>query len=437
METTRKDYTANEVLQFVQENDVKFVRLMFCDLFGTMKNIAIMAEELPKAFLLGVSFDASAVDGFLREERSDLFLFPDPSTLTVLPWRPQQGRVVRLFCDIRHPDGNPFEGDSRHILSHAVEMAAAMGYTVQIGSECEFYLFEQDEKGLPTTIPQDRAGYLDFSPLDKGENVRREVCYALEAMGMRPEGSHHEKGPGQNEIDFTHADPLTAADNTIMFKSTVKTIAQHNGLFASFLPKPLFDKSGNGLHVNISLYREGENIFQRIDEEGPNEAKSFVEGVLTHIKACTVFFNAIPNSYLRFGAYAAPKHISWSHENRAQLVRIPAQRGEQARMEVRSPDSSCNPYLAYTLLILAGLWGMKEHVVLRPAHTGGNTEALETLPPSLGEAIALAKADEFINEVLTKSVREAYWERTEAEWEAYQKANDSYEWTMEQHFPLY
>ncbi len=251
--------TQQEVLRFVEENDVKFIRLAFCDLYGRLKNISIQPGELDRAFEGGIPFDAAAVRGF-SDVQGDLHLLPDPATLSVLPWRPQSGRVIRLFCDLRYPDGSPYESYGRAILRRAVEKAASQGLTMHVAAKCEFYLFEADEKGRITTTPQDTAGYMDVAPFDKGENVRREICLALEAMHIQPESSHHEQGPGQNEIDFRHADALTAADQLVAFKDVVRSIAASNGLCASFLPKPLPDKNGNGQHVNLFLYR-GVKIF--------------------------------------------------------------------------------------------------------------------------------------------------------------------------------
>ncbi|MFA9423690.1 MAG: glutamine synthetase family protein, partial [Sedimentibacter sp.] len=344
-------YTMDEVLQFIYDNDVKFVRLSFCDIFGTIKNISILSEELPRAFECGISFDASSIRGFLNIEESDLFLYPDPSTLDILPWRPQQGRVVRFYCDIKYPDGTPFDGDGRAILQKSVAKAHNLGYSIEIGSECEFYLFEEDEKGYPTKVPQDNARYFDVAPLDKGENVRRDISLTLEQMGIHPECSHHEQGPGQNEIDFKYSDAMSAADNLVTFKSAVKTIAHLNGLYASFMPKPLKDFSGSGLHINISLLKNNINLFDNIQNNHSTEAESFIAGILNRIKEITVFLNPLTNSYDRFGSHSAPKFVTWSYQNRSQLIRIPAAKGKYSRMELRSSDPSCNPYYAFAMLI--------------------------------------------------------------------------------------
>jgi len=418
--------TVSEAIQFVEQNDVKFVRLAFFDVFGKMKNISIMASELPRAFESGIGFDASCVRGFTQVDESDLLLFPDPSTLTVLPWRPQQGRVVRLYCNIKHPDGTPFEGDGRYILKKALLDAQEEGYTVQIGSECEFYLFELDENGNPTKTPHDFGGYCDVAPIDKGENVRREICLTLEEMGIMPVSSHHESGPGQNEIDFKYSNALEAADNLQTFKSVVKSVAARNGLYASFMPLPIYESFGSGLHMNISLLNNGINIFETDPSRHSQVAESFISGILNRVREITLFLNPITNSYLRFGRGEAPEYISWSHQNRSQLVRIPAATGEFSRMELRSPDPSCNPYVAFSLLIYAGLEGIKNKSVL-PAPTNLNlyqslseqTAHLEKLPSSLSEALELAKESEFVKKHLSEKVYNTYLTEKQKEWEEY------------------
>ena len=400
-------YTENEVMEFVRENEVKFIRLAFCDLFGAQKNISITAEELPRAFAGGISFDASAIEGFLNVDRSDLFLFPEPDTLAVLPWRPGRGRAARLFCEIRHPDGAPFEGDGRYLLKKACARAREMGYLCQIGPECEFYLFELDEKGNPTTLPIDTAGYLDVAPADRGENIRRAICLTLEEMGIVPESFHHEQGPGQNEIDFRYSDALTAADQVVTFKGAVRTMAAQNGMFASFLPKPMLDCAGSGFHINMSLSKDGRNIFQNGGGQHCPEAEGFLAGILARVREITAILNPLTNSYRRFGAFEAPRYITWSHSNRSQLIRIPAVTGEYARIELRSPDPACNPYFAFALLIHAGLDGVEQGLALPAAcehdlyHAGETLLAdYERLPADLGEALDLLEQSELVRRVL-------------------------------------
>lgn len=436
------NYTESEVLQFTEENDVKFIRLAFCDLFGRQKNISIMPDMLPRAFSSGISFDASGIRGFGDEAASDLLLFPDPATLAILPWRPSHGRVIRLLCTVRHPDGRPFEGDSRTVLKDAVQKAAQMGLTCRIGSECEFYLFRTDENGDPILVPHDHAGYCDVAPLDRGENVRREICLALEQMGILPESSHHEHGPGQNEIDFRYSDALTAADDLINFKVAVKAIAARNGLYASFLPKPLAGQSGSGLHVNLSLAKNGLNIFKNDIAEHSQEAESFIAGILNRTAEITAFLNPLANSYERLGEFEAPGYISWSHQNRSQLIRIPAATGEYARMELRSPDPSCHPHLAFALLLFAGLEGIEKRLPLCPptdfnlyAASKEELAGIASLPNDLGEALEIAKNSSFIKAHLPQKLLESYFSIKEQQWKAYQAADDKTAYTL-QYLPL-
>ncbi|MBQ8509207.1 MAG: glutamine synthetase [Clostridia bacterium] len=406
------DYTKSEVMSFVSENDVKFIRLAFCDITGAQKNIAVMASELPRAFEEGIMVDGAAIPGFAGVEHSDLMLHPDPATLAVLPWRPSHGRVVRMYCDVTYPDGRQFECDNRHIVRTAEAALLSAGYTCKIGSECEFYLFNTDEKGSPTLEPCDQAGYMDVAPLDRGENVRRSVCLTLEEMGIKPESSHHEQGPGQNEVDFMYASPLVTCDNTTTFRAVVKTAAAQNGFFASFLPKPLPDFSGSGQHLNISVYKNGIDLFGNSFAGDRRIADSFMAGILTHIRELTVFLNPIPNSYERFGVFEAPQYVSWSVGNRSQLVRIPECRGNGARMELRSADCAMNPYLGVALLIYAGLDGIKRELPLQPADNrdlfSTVDSSLPTLPMSLSEAIAVAEDSEFLRGCLPAKLLENY-----------------------------
>lgn len=390
-------YTAQEVFDFVKEEDVKFIRLAFCDTLGRQKNISILPSELRRAFEDGISFDASAICGFGGAEKSDLLLFPDPSTLNILPWRPSHGKVVRMFCDIRHPDGTPFARDTRAILRRAVADAKAAGITVQFGAEIEFYLFKTDENGDPTKIPFDHATYMDVAPEDKGENVRREICLTLLDMGIQPESSHHEEGPGQNEIDFRYSDAMRAADDAMNFITVVKATARQNGLYADFSPKPLKNESGNGLHINMSVKCA----------DGTDRTPAFMAGILAHIRDLTAFLNPSEASYSRFGKCKAPKFVTWSHENRSQLIRIPAAKGEYRRIELRSPDPSANPYLAYALLIWAGLDGIAKDMCPAPAVNlnllaapESETREFDTLPGSLEEAVALANGSALVRRVL-------------------------------------
>lgn len=402
-------YSEEEVIQYIQENDVRFIKLFFTDFYGAIKSISIQPTELGKAFSQGISFDASAVNGFMGVTKSDLFIVPDPTTLCVLPWRPQQGRVVRFFCHIRHMDGTPFVADTRKMLANLVNEQRKKGLEFKIGTACEFYLFKCDEKGDPTTIPYDNAGYCDLAPRDKGENVRREICLTLEQMGVPPECSYHEKGPGQNEVDFRYDDALNAADNLQTFKIVVKTIAARNGLFASFLPKPLANKAGNGLHISISIYKSGKNLVE--EGEKSEEYKSFLAGILARAKEMAPFLNPLPNSYSRLGEYEAPGYISWSHENKGQFIRIPAATGDTARIELRSPDTAGNPYLDIYLILCAGLEGIEKKLVLPPEvdidfyrASADQLRDMESLPHSLAEAVKYAQKGDFIKKYLPNEV---------------------------------
>ncbi len=415
--------SAEEILSYVRDNDVKFIRLAFCDIFGIQKNIAIQPSELPRAFESGISFDASAISGFMNIEESDLLLVPDPDTVAILPWRPSHGRVIRLFCDIVRPDGTPFEGDCRRLLRETARRAIQRGYVCKFGPECEFYLFQLDENGRPTTRPMDQGGYFDIAPLDKGENVRREICLSLEEMGFTPEASHHEQGPGQNEIDFRYSTVMRAADNLVTFKAVVRAIAAQNGLYASFMPKPIANAPGNGMHINMSLYnRDDENLFLGQPDGFLPQARQFIAGILHRTAELSAFLNPTTNSYARLGAFEAPRYLTWSRQNRSQLVRIPAAEGDFSRMELRSPDAACNPYLAFALLIEAGLEGIEQAEEL-PAPTNSNlyeaspqeTQHLAQLPQSLGEALDLAQASNLVQRVLPQSIRDKYFELKRAE----------------------
>lgn len=398
-------YSKEEVMQYVNEEDVKFIRLAFCDVFGKQKNISIMPAELPRAFEYGIAFDASAIAGFGDESRCDLLLHPEPETLMLLPWRPEHGKVVRMFSHITYPDGRPFECDTRYLLKKAVDDAEKAGYSFAFGAEQEFYLFQLDESGRPTDIPYDEAGYMDIAPEDRGENIRREICLTLEQMGLRPESSHHEQGPGQNEIDFRYSDALTAADNAITFQTVVKTVARRNGLWADFSPKPLKNKPGNGFHINMSVK----------NSNGSQDLCNMIAGVLEKAVEMTLFLNPTDASYKRFGSDKAPGYVSWSSENRSQLVRIPAAVGEYRRAELRSPDPTANPYLAFALIIYAGLYGLQNKLEM-PAVADINLYKADSdtlakyqkLPQNLDEARKIAARSEFIKAHVPSSITEIY-----------------------------
>ena len=399
-------YTPEEVMQYIQEEDVKFIRLAFCDVRGCQKNISIMPHELERAFKYGIAIDGAAIAGFGDEVHSDLFLHPDPATITVLPWRPEHGRVVRMFCSVTHLDGTPFVHDTRRILKQAIADAARAGYTFFFGSELEFYLFRLDEQGEPTNLPYDRAGYMDVAPEDKCENVRREICLTLEQMGILPESSHHEEGPGQNEVDFRYSDALNAADNAVTFRTVVKTIAARNGLYADFSPKPLQEAPGSGFHINISVKSGEEFVMQRA-----------MGGILKHIGDMTLFLNPTDRSYQRLGSNRAPKYISWSSDNRSQLIRVPAAEGEYRRFELRSPDCTANPYLAFALLIWAGLDGILNNIPL-PEKSNVNLFTaspkelwgLEMLPLTRSNAAKVTLSSNFIRAHLPQTLIQFFCE---------------------------
>ncbi len=383
-------YSNEEIIQYVNEEDVKFIRLAFCDIYGHQKNISIMPSELPRAFEQGIPFDASAITGFECAKQGELFLVPEPGTLIPLPWRPEHGRVVQMFSKIKYSDGRPFECDTREVLSRAVEYAKEKGYEFNIGTKQEFYLFRLDDEGRPTDIPCDCAGFMDIAPEDKGENVRREICLTLEEMGISPESSHHEEGPGQNEIDFRYSRPLVAADNAETFQRVVKTIANRNGFFADFSPKPIADKAGNGFHINISV----------TTDKNDDPFKAMIAGILKNIKDITVFLNPVEGSYKRHGHHKAPKAIVCVDGKYTELLRVPAFAADTHRVELRSADPMANPYLAFALIIYAALDGITNN--LTPSDNYGS------LPDTLEEAKSIATKSEFLKEHLPSEILSFY-----------------------------
>ena len=399
-------YTEEEVMEFIEENNVKFIRLAFCDVYGVQKNISIMPTELQRAFEAGIPFDPREIAGF-GDAEGELFLYPDPSTLMLLPWRPTQGRVIRFFCDIKYADGRRFELDNRYILRRAVARAREMGIGCDVGAECEFYLFRTDENGEPTDVPFDRAGYMDIAPADKGENIRREICLTLEEMGITPEDSHHEAGPGQNEIDFRYNDALRSADDILTFRMVVKILSARNGLYASFAPKPIPDECGNGFHID--LYPRSK------DGDDDRVFRGFIAGICRYVREMTLFLNPCDQSYDRLESFKAPHYVTWAHDDRSHLIRIPPADGRMRRVEVRSPDSTANPYIATALLIHAGLCGVEEgldpgeplNVDLSSAPSEV-TDKLIRLPETPVEAWELASRSDFIGKYMPASVLESY-----------------------------
>lgn len=385
--------TQKEVMEYVEEENVKFIRLAFFDVKGHQKNISIQPGELLRAFSTGISFDASSIEGFNDEAHSDLFLVPEPRTLSILPWRSFDGSVVRMYCDIYNPDGTLYKNDTRYLLKQALEQAKKAQIEIRCGNEYEFYLFQLDEKGKATKTPLDRAGYMDIAPFDQGEDVRRQICHYMMEMGMEPEASHHEQGPGQNEIDFRYNNPLLAAEDGATLRWVIKTVAQANGLVANFMPKPLKEEAGNGFHINMSTN-------SHMDE--------FMAGILNHIKEITLFLNPSENSYDRLGEDKAPKYVSWGYNNRSTLIRIPA---GNKRLELRSPDCLANTFLAYTLLIYAGLDGIEKHMTcMEPTSLNlfKETGEFDVLPQSLKEAKKLAKNSDFVKKYVPVNILKAY-----------------------------
>lgn len=385
--------TQKEVMEYVEEENVKFIRLAFFDVKGHQKNISIQPSELLRAFSTGISFDASSIEGFNDEAHSDLFLVPEPRTLSILPWRSFDGSVVRMYCDIYNPDGTLYKNDTRYLLKQALEQAKKAQIEIRCGNEYEFYLFQLDEKGKATKTPLDQAGYMDIAPFDQGEDVRRQICHYMMEMGMEPEASHHEQGPGQNEIDFRYNNPLLAAEDGATLRWVIKTVAQANGLVANFMPKPLKEEAGNGFHINVSTN-------SHMDE--------FMAGILNHIKEITLFLNPTENSYDRLGEDKAPKYVSWGYNNRSTLIRIPA---GNKRLELRSPDCLANTFLAYTLLIYAGLDGIEKHMTcMEPTSLNlfKETGEFDVLPQSLKEAKKLAKNSDFVKKYVPENILKAY-----------------------------
>ncbi|MED9781295.1 MAG: type I glutamate--ammonia ligase [Peptococcaceae bacterium] len=440
-------YSKEDIIRLADENDVEFIRMQFTDIFGQMKNVAITRAQLEKALNNQIMIDGSSIEGFTRIHESDQYLHPDLDTFVILPWRPQHERVARLICDVYNPDGTPFVGDPRHVLKNVLDKAAKLGYTFNVGPECEFFLFDTDEHGRPTTQTSDEAGYFDLGPLDHGEGTRREICIALEAMGFEIEASHHEVAAGQHEIDFKYADALTAADNIMTFKLAVKTIAQRNGLHATFMPKPIFGMNGSGMHTNMSLFKDGKNIF--FDENGERklsrEAYSFIAGLLEHAKSLVAVTNPLVNSYKRLvPGYEAPVYLAWSASNRSALIRIPAARGQSTRVELRCPDPSCNPYLALAVCLAAGLDGIErglvppeevtENIFSMDARTRADN-GIDNLPGTLFEALELMKRDPLMADTLGPHAYESFLAGKYHEWDTYR--TQVTEWEIEQYMVLF
>ena len=440
-------YSKEDIIRMVQEDDVEFIRMQFTDIFGQLKNVAITASQAEKAVNNQIMIDGSSIEGFVRIQESDQYLWPDLDSYTVLPWRPQQGKVARLICDVHNPDGTPFVGDPRGTLKRVLKKAAELGYSFNVGPECEFFLFQTDEQGKPTTQTSDEAGYFDLGPLDHGESTRREICMTLEKMGFEIEASHHEVAAGQHEVDFKYTDALKAADNIMTFKLAVKTLAQKNGLHATFMPKPVFGINGSGMHTNMSLFKDGKNVFaDAADKRGlSKEAYAFIAGLLKHVRATTAITNPLVNSYKRLvPGYEAPCYLAWSASNRSALIRIPAARGQATRVELRCPDPSCNPYLTLAVCLAAGLDGIEKGMT-PPAEITENIFAMDeatraqkgidSLPGSLSEAVDTMLADPLIAETLGEHIMTQYTAGKRKEWDAYRTHVSR--WELDEYLTVY
>ena len=440
-------YTKEDIIRLVEEEDVKFIRLQFSDIFGMLKNVAVTASQIEKVVNNQIMIDGSSIEGFVRIHESDQYLRPDLDSFAILPWRPQHGRVARLICDVYNPDGTPFIGDPRGTLKRTLEHAAKLGYSFNVGPECEFFLFQTDEAGRPTTKTGDEAGYFDLGPLDHGESTRREICMTLEQMGFEIEASHHEVAAGQHEVDFKYADALTAADNIMTFKLAVKTLAQKNGLHATFMPKPVFGINGSGMHTNMSLFKDGKNVFA--DPSDPlglsKEAYAFIAGLLHHVRAMTAVTNPLVNSYKRLvPGYEAPCYLAWSASNRSALIRIPAARGQATRVELRCPEPACNPYLALSVCLAAGLDGIEKGMT-PPAEITENIFAMDektreskgiaSLPGSLKEAVDTMLSDKLICDTLGEHIVSQYSEGKYKEWDDYRTHVSS--WETDRYLTIY
>ena len=442
--STRKE----DIIRMVRDEDIEFIRLQFTDIFGQLKNVAITASQIEKAVNNQIMFDGSSIEGFVRIDESDQYLYPDLDSFAIFPWRPSHGKVARLICDVYNPDGTPFVGDPRYVLKKVLQKAKDMGYDAfNVGPEAEFFLFQTDDEGKPTTKTNDEAGYFDLGPLDHGEGTRREICLALEQMGFEIEASHHEVAEGQHEIDFKYAGALHTADNIMTFKLAVKTLAQKNGLHATFMPKPVFGVAGSGMHLNMSLFKDGRNVF--FDEGGEKKlsplAYSFIAGLLAHVEGFTALTNPLVNSYKRLGAgHEAPRHCAWSASNRSALIRIPAVRGQTTRVELRSPDPACNPYLAVAACLAAGLDGIAQGLTPPPEipediyamdEATRTAHNISSLPATLDDALDAMERDPLIMEVLGEHVARHYIEGKRKEWAEYQARVSG--WELEKYLVTY
>ena len=417
------NYTREEILQMVEEEDVEFIRLQFTDMFGAIKNIAVTARELPRALNNQCIINADQIAGMDPEKGSDLYLRPIPDTFAILPWRPQQGKVARMICDLYCPDGTPYKNSPRYILERVAKEAEQEGYTCYIDPECEFFLFHTDDNGMPTTVTHEKAGYLDMSPLDLGENARRDMVLTLEDMGMEVESSHHEAAPAQHEIDFSYGEVRDIADCIMTFKMAVRIVAKRHGLHATFMPKPKTEANGSGMHIQFSLIKNGENVFECADRPGElsEDAYYFIGGLLAHSKEMALITNPLVNSYKRLvPGYDAPTELTWTENNQNSLVRIPVTRGEGIRVELRSPDASANPYVVLAVCLAAGLDGIKNKITpTKSSNLAAQDQQAEHLPETLKEAIDYFESSSWVKEVLGEEFCRQYVAAKKNEWLRY------------------
>ena len=417
------NYTREEILQMVEDEDVEFIRLQFTDMFGAIKNIAVTARELPRALNNRCMINGEQIAGMDMEKGSDLYLSPILDTFAILPWRPQQGKVARMICDLYFPDGTPYKNSPRYILENVAGKAQEEGYTCYIDPECEFFLFHTDDNGNPTTVTHEQAGYLDISPLDLGENARRDMVLTLEDMGMEVESSHHEAAPAQHEIDFRYGEIRKIADCITTFKMAVRIVAKRHGLHATFMPKPKAEANGSGMHIQFSLIKDGENVFECADRPGElsEEAYYFIGGLLAHSKEMALITNPLVNSYKRLvPGYDAPTELTWTENNQNSLVRIPVTRGEGIRVELRSPDASANPYVVLAVCLAAGLDGIKNKITpTKSSNLAAQDQQAEHLPETLKEAIDYFESSSWVKEVLGEEFCRQYVAAKKNEWLRY------------------
>ena len=433
------------VLRLAKEHDVRFIRLWFTDILGFLKSVAITIDELEEALEEGIGFDGSAIEGFARVDESDMIAMPDPNTFVILPWRPKENAVARMFCDIHMPGGKPFEGDPRQVLKRNLAAASALGFTFYVGPELEFFFF----KGPEDPTPIDQGTYFDLTPLDAASDVRRDIILSMEEMGVGIEYSHHEAAPSQHEIDFRYTDALSMADNVMTYRLVVKEIAMKHGVYASFMPKPLAGKNGSGMHVNMSLFKGERNAF--FDPKDVHHlsktAKEFLAGVLKHVPEITLVLNQWVNSYKRLvPGYEAPVYVTWAQKSRADLVRIPSYKpGKESstRIELRSPDPACNPYLAFSAILAAGLDGIEKHLPLSPPAKENVAElsdeerakrGIARLPASLPEAVELARGSKLLRRALGDHVLESFLRNKQIEYDRYHRAVTDFE--LKTYLPL-